>query len=105
MHKLAIAATVAATLTAGGIVIEVPAAKSSITVTGSVIGPITPDAKKTRTFTLTLKGEKGKQSITKFEGGAEEVLSAKQGEGAAEGASETTTEALTASAETELMES
>jgi hypothetical protein len=88
----------------GPLFIEIPAAKSTIVVTGSVIGALTPVAKKSNSFTLAFKGEKGKQAITKFEGGAEETLTAIQSGGKAEAASESTTEELLMNEVVEIME-
>jgi hypothetical protein len=92
-------------LPAGGITLEVPAAKSTTVVTGSVIGLVSPDGSKVKTETLTFEAHSGTQEFNKLEGGVEEHLTATLSGGAPENAGEKTTETLTTSATAELMES
>jgi hypothetical protein len=69
---------------------------------GEVIGEITPVNKKTKTFTLSFKQSKGKQAITKFEGGATEILESSLNGGAFEQSGEETTDTLTLTEEAEI---
>jgi hypothetical protein len=71
-------------------------------VKGAVIGELTPVNKKTKTFTLAFKQTKGKQAITKFEGGATEILESSLNGGAFEQAGEETTDTLTLTEEGEI---
>ncbi len=92
---------------AAGVHVEIPAAKTLSLITGSLIGLITPDAKRAKVFTIKFgKSATTKdQEFTKCEGGKTEVLltetneSKKPEEGAL-----VLEEELTTAVETELME-
>jgi hypothetical protein len=92
-------------LPSGGILVEVPAAKTSFTITGSVIGLVSSDGSKVKEEKLSLEATKGKQEFTKLEGGAEETLTITLSGASPEAAGEKTSETLTTSATAELMES
>jgi hypothetical protein len=98
--------TVGADLTLpANVVIEVPVAKQKIEVKGSVIGEIKPVGKKQSTGELVFTQKEGVQVPTKCEGGAEQILLAKEAEKEFKQAGEATTESLTFSKEIEVTSS
>jgi len=80
---------------------EVGGSKLSGLAKGSVVGEIGPLNKETTEFTITLKGSKGVQELTKFEGKTIK-LEASVNKGPLETASEDTTDDLTTATMTEI---
>jgi len=83
--------------------IEVPTAKTIITVEGSVIGEVKPINKSQTTGEVIFTQKEGKPGIEKCEGEAADVLLAKEGTGAFKVAGEKTTESLTFTPALEVM--
>ena len=74
-----------------------------VKVRGSVIGKVTPLNTKTTSGLLTYKQSGGVQELTKFEGGAVDLLETSKNGGAFEGSAEATVDEITFHQPTEVM--